>query len=373
MELTNATPLLAGYTLGVEPSGRELLVVVMKGTFGLPASTEDPVLLEEQQPLVMADTFTGQPGFSAPYEEVDFAPRKHRCDVLLTGSAWAPNGQPAERVTVGIRVGAWKKVFSVTGDRQWICGITGIRWSAPTPFVRKAISYDVAFGGTDVVHEDPAEHKAFMRNPVGRGWHHHLKSKYLDGTPLPNTEELDRPVVAPDGDYTPMSFGPLGRGWSSRLPYAGTYDQQWIDNTYPFLPADFRDEYYQAAPLDQQIAYPAGGEEVTLLNLTASGREIFRLPTIDMPVSFFRRDGEHDDARASLDTLVFQPDKGFFTMTWRATLPLKRNIFEISEVLVGAMPPGWWRARELGKTYYPSLAELALKIKSDEDDDEDLE
>ena len=371
MELTNPTPMIAGYTLGVEPSGRELLVVVVKGTFGVPADGEAPALLEEQQPLVMADTFTGKPGFSAPYEEVDFAPRKHRCDVLLTGSAWAPHGQAAERVTVGIRIGDWKKVFSVTGDRQWSSGVTGTRATSPAPFLRQPISYDVAFGGTDARHDDPAEHRAFMRNPVGRGWHHQASSKYVDGSPLPNTEELDRPVDAPDGDYAPMAFGPLGRGWSPRLAYAGTYDQQWLDNTFPFLPADFREEYYQAAPLDQQIAYPIGGEEVTLLNLTASGRTIFRLPTIEMPVSFFRRGGDHEDVRASLDTLVFEPDKGFFTMTWRTSLPLKKNIFEIAETLVGEMPRSWWRARELGKDWYPSIAELALEAKAEKAEDED--
>lgn len=371
MELTNATSMEAGYTLGVEPSGRELLVIVVKGTFGLPASTGDAVLLEEQQPLVMADTFTGEPGFSAPHDEVDFAPRKKRCDVLLTGSAWSPEGQPADRVTVGVRIGEWKKVFSVVGDRRWISGITGIRASSPAPFVRKPISYDVAFGGLDAFHENPAEHRAFMRNPVGRGWHHHLNGKYVEGTPLPNTEQLDHPVAAPNGEYEPMSFGPVGRGWASRLPYAGTYDQDWIDNTFPFLPADFRDEYYQAAPADQQIDFPRGGEEVTLLNLTPSGRVVFRLPAIDMPVSYFRTGGKHEDTRALLDTLVFQPDKGFFTMTWRATLPLRKNIFEIPETVVGAMPRGWWRARELGKTWYPSLSVLALKKRAGGDEDLD--
>ncbi len=33
MELINATRMQAGYTMGMEPSGRELLVVVIKGTF----------------------------------------------------------------------------------------------------------------------------------------------------------------------------------------------------------------------------------------------------------------------------------------------------------------------------------------------------
>ncbi len=367
VEVINPTGMVAGYTLGVEPSGRELLVIVVKGTFRLPESGADPTLVEDQQPLIVADTFTGKPGFSAPQEEVDFAPRKPQCDVLLTGSAWAPQGHPAERVTVGLRIATWKKVFTVVGDRHWDAGITGIRPSLPTPFIQKAISYDVAFGGVDAFHEDPAKHYAFMRNPVGRGWHHHLKSKYVDGTPLPNTEEIDRPVETPNGGYAPMSFGPLGRGWSSRLPYAGTYDQQWIDTTFPFLPADFRDEYYQAAPLDQQMPYPTGGDEVTLVNLTAAGRASFRLPAADMPVTFFRRRGGREDTRAALDTIVIRPDEGIITMTWRASLPLRRSIFEISEVLTGTMPRGWWRARELGKTWYPSLAEVRAAGPFDED------
>jgi hypothetical protein len=45
-------------------------------------------------------------------------------------------------------------------------------------------------------------------------------------------------------------------------------------------------------------------------------------------------------------------------MTWRASLPPKKNIFEIPQVLAGEMSRGWWRARELGKTWYPSLAHL---------------
>jgi len=356
--MINSTGMLANYTLGVEPSGRELLVVVVKESFRFPQRGEMPTRLDEQLPLIMADTFTGEPGFSAPLEEVDFAPRKLRCDIMLSASALAPNGRPTDRVTVGVRVGGWTKSFSVVGDRQWVSGVTGIRSTTPVPFVRMPISYDVAFGGLDAFHEDLAEHKAFMLNPVGRGWHYHLKSKYVDGSPMPNTEEIGRSVTAPNGSYLPMSFGPVGRGWSSRLPLAGTYDQHWIDNVFPFLPADFRDEYYQAAPSDQQVPYLQGGEEVMLLNMTEGGRTVFRLPALDIPVTFFNRIGGHDERKAALDTLVLMPDKGVFTMTWRVALPLRKNIFEISEVLIGHASRAWWRARELGKTYYPSLDNL---------------
>ena len=355
--------------MGMEPSGRELLVVVVKGTFHLPKSGEEAGLHEAQLPLIMADTFTGEPGFSAPYSEVDFAPRKLRCDILLQGSAYAPEGRPIERLPVGLRVGKWQKTFAVCGKRLWDCGVAGVRSTPAEPFVIQPFSYDVAFGGVDNYPEDPAMHVAFMRNPVGRGFHKHFKKEWMNGTLLPHTEVLDQPIEQPDGDYAPMALGPVGRGWASRLPYAGTYDQNWIDNTFPFLPPDFNDAYYQAAPLDQQILYPRGGEEVVLVNLTPEGRTGFYLPTIDVPVVFFRKKGERHETKAVIDTLVIEPDKNVFAMTWRASLPLKKNMFEIPQVLVGKMSRGWWRARELGKTYYPSLEHLALSKKTETEED----
>ena len=102
MELINATRMTAGYNMGLEPSGRELLVVVIKGTFRIPQAGDAAApfsLHEEQLPLVMADTFTGAPGLSAPVCEVDFVPRKPRCDILLNGSAYAPPGRLATRAS----------------------------------------------------------------------------------------------------------------------------------------------------------------------------------------------------------------------------------------------------------------------------------
>lgn len=366
MEVIDATGMVVGYTLGVEPSGRESLVVVVKGTFGFPAEGEDAALAPKQQDLIVADRFTGEPGRSAPATEVDFAPRKQRCDVLLEGSARTPGGRPEPRLAVGLRIGDWRKSFAVLGDRCWEAGFTGIRPGACEPFVAKPISYDIAFGGLDDFDDDLQEYRAYMANPVGRGWHRRLVSRQLDGSPMPNTEELERPVMVPDGEYTPMSFGPVGRGWSSRLVHAGTYDQRWIDETFPFLPADFNEAYYQAAPVDQQIPFLKGGEEVTLVNLTPEGRTSFRLPKIDVPVTFFRRAGGHEQRTAALDTIVLQPDLRMLTLTWRAQMPLRRNIFEIPAFLVGTMSSGWWRARELGKRWYPSLAHAVKRSRTAE-------
>jgi hypothetical protein len=368
MDLLNSTSMLAGYTMGMKPDGRELLVVAIKGTFTIPKPGEKPQLAEEQVPLIMADTFTGEPGFSAPLYEVDYAPIRHRCDVLLNGNAYAPQGRPSQRVQVGLKLGTFVKTFNVVGERHWKAGIT-IAPSQPEEFTVMPISYDNAFGGLDNFHDDKNKHSAYMRNPVGKGYHQLLDSYLVDGMPMPNTEEINRPIQTPNDDYKPMAFGPVGRGWSQRLPYGGTYDQDWIDNTFPFLPADFNEAYYQAAPEDQQIPYPKGGEEIVLVNLSPESRIAFNLPTIDVPVVFFRKKGEHHETQAVLDTVVFEPDKGTFCLTWRASIPLKKNMFEIPQVLAGKMSPAWWRARELGKTYYPSLAHLAKANKAETEED----
>lgn len=346
MELINATRMIAGYNMGLEPSGRELLVVVVKGTFVLPKPGEEVRLHAAQLPLTMADTFTGEPGFSAPTYEIDFAPRKKRCDVLLLGSAYAPGGRPAERVPVGLRIGDWSKKFAVVGDRQWQATSAGVSASAPQPFAIKPFSYDVAFGGTDTRHEDPAQHAAFMPNPVGRGFHKHLEPKWVDGALLPNTEEIDAPVSQPDGDYAPMAFGPLARGWESRYRYGGTYDDKWLEEHFPFLPPDFDEQYYQAAPLDQQLALPVGAQEVTLANLTPDGQRHFVLPDFEAPIHVFPKNGEREEYKAPLDTIVFEPDQGRFTMTWRIARPLKKNMFEIAQVLVGRKGREWWQQRD---------------------------
>jgi hypothetical protein len=349
MEFINATRMVAGYTLATDKTGRELLVIAVKGTFRLPLPGEPVRLYEEQVPLVMADTFTGEPGLSAPCYEVDFAPRKARCDVLLLGSAYAPDGRPATGVTVGIRVGEMRKSFRVTGERHWDTRLTGIAASSPSAFVVRKISYDTAFGGVDMHHEDPTQHAAFMSNPVGCGFHKHLRPHWLEGQPLPTTEELGHPVVRPDGSYAPMAFGPLGRGWTSRSRYAGTYDEAWLKDVFPFLPADFDERYFQAAPLDQQLLTPPCGAEVTLVNLTRDGHRHLVIPDFLAPVHVFPKKGNREDYDGMLDTIVFEPDLERFTMSWRVCRPLRENIFEVAQVLVGKKGREWWQQREEGR------------------------
>ncbi|MEO1017782.1 MAG: DUF2169 domain-containing protein [Pseudomonadota bacterium] len=357
MQLLNATDMPAAYALGMEPSGREHVIVAVKGTFTIPEEPDATASLASRQvPLVMADLYWGEPGFSAPRYEVDFALRKPRCDILLNATAYAPHGEPTARVRVGAKIGGWSKVFDVTGERHYVQRGATVGPADPEPFVAQPITYDIAFGGIDDTDPDHAE--AYMANPIGIGYGTTRAGERITGRTAPRTEDPRQPIDVPYGRYQPMGFGIVGRHWQERAQYAGTYDQHWQDHVFPFLPADFDDRYYQAAPADQQVEELAGGEDVTLVGLTPNGRQSFLLPDIDVPVVFFRDRGEDITDRARPDTVVIEPDFNRLTITWRANLALNRDIFEVPECLIGRKSRGWWRARATGKQYFGSIGDL---------------
>jgi len=370
MELINSTGFQAAYTLGLEPDGRESIVVVIKGTFVFPKDGGTLEKSEKQIPPVMTDVFSGEPGLSTLLYESDFAPYKPCCDVLLNGSAYAPEAKPSKRVSVGLSVGPWKKYFDVVGERVWEKRFFSVSPSEPRSFLTKPIRYDLAYGGVDMHPDDPEKVAGYAQNPIGIGFYPYSKNKNLTGKALPCTEQMGAPITNVDSSYKPMSFGSLCRNFAERVSWAGTYDQDWIDNVFPFLPADFNPYYYQSAPADQQIDYPQGGEEVVLINLTSQGRTSFSLPRLDMPVEFSTRKIERTTTRATLDTILIEPDLKRVMLTWRASRPLKKNMLEMAQVVIGQMPRGWYRAREMGKTYYTSLAELVRSRRAQASDSE---
>jgi hypothetical protein len=368
MELLNATRLMAAYTQGLAADGRECVVVVAKGTFNLPLDGSEARLADTQRPLLMADEYVGEPGLSAPRQEMDFAPYKPYCDVLVSGKAYAPGGRPAPQITAGIRVGRVSKAFSVLGPRQWLPGALGATAGKPQPFTEQSIGYADAFGGTHVMADRPEFSEALMANPAGRGWFpKSAGTAEIVGMPMPNTEALGQPIDDPHGNFSPMALGPVGRHWQPRVSFAGTYDDAWLADCFPFLPPDFDNRYYQAAPPDQQTEHLRGGEDVLLLNLTRQERAGFKVPRLEVPVTFFLKKNRHQRVTAVIDTLVIDTDAAAVEITWRTSRVLQKNMFEIPQILVGDMPRAWWRARELGKDYYSSLDALCRAKRAREE------
>jgi hypothetical protein len=161
-----------------------------------------------------------------------------------------------------------------------------------------------------------------------------------------------------------MSFGPVGRSWTPRAQLAGTYDQAWLDSRAPFWPTDFDHRYFQAAPADQWIPHPRGGEEVILKNLSPGGQVAFRLPDMTLPVLIIPFRGRDVELNAAVDTLLIEPDLERFSLTWRATYCPPRSCFDVMRIVAGKTSRGWRGTRRPdGKVHYPHLGDLVRSRK----------
>ena len=233
-----------------------------------------------------------------------------------------------------------QKTFSVVGDRIWDSGLAWVSPTRPIPFVSMPINYGRAYGGEDSDPDKPDVVDTYPHNPIGVGHYPLSPRKAMIGKPLPNTAERRKIVDERKGKYRPMSFGAIGRNFAARYPLAGTYDKAWMDNRMPFWPDDFDYAYFQAAPIDQQISYPQGGEEVVLRNLTAEGLARFFLPTLQMEVRLIPHKGGEKSISGNIDTVLIEPDERRMMLTWRVSWPLRRNCFELRRVIAYATAKG---------------------------------
>jgi len=361
MQITsNTTGMLAGVTGATDKDGRDHAIVVVKGTFTVHPDGQ-AALAEEQAALVYADAFHGEPGLSSIKYECDFAPAKPAAEVIVRGHAFAPRGRPVTELDVSVEVGSWSKELRVTGDRRWDFGLLNLVPTPPDPFTQMPLIYERAFGGWDRTLANEAKHTVERRNLVGSGFQTNSDLTKIAGKPLPNVEYRGDRMKMWSDKPRPAGFGILGRNWLPRATFAGTYDKAWLDNRAPFLPADFDERYFQSTPTDQQLSQLIGGETVRCTNLSAEGELEFELPRLEVPIVFRFRDREVKACPAP-DTLLLEPHRRQFQLTWRARVPVGRKFVALREVLVGKPPPR--PTRSAAPRRFASLKELARWRKS---------
>lgn len=322
MKVTNNTPMEFFALPGTGPSDNPVLTVVVKGTFAIQAN-EPPVLVPEQDPIFLGDQLQNpETGGSTIFED-DLATFKPRADVVVVGKAFAPKGSPVHALDVGFSVGQIKKVIRVTGNRQWRAGglLGGFTASAPEPFAEMDLIYENAFGGMDMKWGDFC-----AENPAGRGiFGNKAKKEDIENKPLPNIEDPNNLIKSWKDRPKPVGFGFIGKGWSQRLSFLGTFDEKWKEERYPERPADFKFDYFNAAPLDQQVeGYLEGNEKVGLFHLTPDGRIEFQLPGKRPVVSVSRsfEGSTFEDVQLNLDTLCLIPAEERFYLVWRGLVTI---------------------------------------------------
>lgn len=336
----------------LDVTGREHLVVITKGSWQIPEAGQRPRPVTPD-PLHDTDLHVGEPGLSAMLYGSDYVRFKPRCDVLFNASAHAPEGKPVRDLLAGWQVGELRKGLRAVGCRVWHKHAGEFSLSEPEPFLSCPLHYGLALGGCrDYQKGNATLSEALLTNPVGSGWAGRRTIEQLHLQPAPRLEAHTQPIRHPHA-HDPVAFSAVGRHWEPRKQYVGTYDSHWEENIFPFLPEDFDEQFHQCAPMDQQMPYPQGGEEVVLFNMLPGGGERrFRLPVLNrLQVRVLRKDYSVDEPTALADTLYFDlnhPEGPRFSVVWRTSLPIRRRIQEFDTIAVGPVNAQWWQDKVLG-------------------------
>ena len=321
--LQNDTPFAAERTWVRDENGAEIWIVAVKASFVI-GSDGEQALAAEQSEVSRIPKFRGSPENSSLLYESDLIHKKGRTDVVVDGCAFSPNGRPAEKVGVRLKVANIDKFLRVYGNRTIEPTITGVKTSRPEPFIQMAITYERSFGGTDQKDDDPRRHRWEPRNPVGVGFA--TEGGHVIGTLAPNIEDPHWPYQS-CRQGKPVGFGPIARHWMPRVKLAGTYDTHWEETRKPLLPSDFDARFYQCAPEDQQTdGFLTGGESVELYNLTPDGYLSFLLPRVTLAMTTRFYDGTVAEHRGALHTVLLQPSIRSFQMVWHSQLPCHHKV-----------------------------------------------
>ena len=348
----NTTAMEAGLTVATDKEGREFCVVVIKGTFMI-GKDGQLKLAKKQEPMVYADAHYGDPSKTCIQYECDFAPFKPCADVIVNGHAISPTGNQVQEMTVWLEIGSRRKAIKVFGHRYWEKGVLGLRPSEPAPFLQMPLIFDKAFGGTDRSHAKPKYQGAEMRNPTGIGFHKNADTEVIRDTALPNLEDPQQLIRKWSDTPPPIGLGVIGRNWHPRIQYAGTYDEHWLNDRFPFLPDDFDEHYFLSSPVDQQVPYLKGGERIRCHYMTPDQLLELTVPTLSIPIVYrFRR--KEVEVQPNLDTLIIEPDPRRALLIWRARVPTGPKLHALREVLIGHKP----KARDLTKPHFHSITDL---------------
>ena len=333
-EIKNESPFEVEVLHLADRDGVPVAVAVTKATYSI--QPRGLVLADEQQPIFHAGQFNAEPGKSSYRYEPECAYFKPGTDVALVANAVAPGG-PVTQQTVEFSVGALRKTAVVVGDRFWHNGFTGSRLVGPKPFLELPLVYERAFGGWDRSHPDPNRQVPDTRNPMGCGFQRKFAAGE-DQLPLPNIEDPSDRISDMDSRPNPVGFGFINPDWQPRVLFAGTYDDAWMANRMPALPADFDLRFFNAASpglvADRRLT---GNEVVRVVGCSHEQVLSFFLPGTSPPSCRFTIAGRPSTVlTAEFDTLVVNTIERIVILTWRCHVQIPRGPEQLLELQVSA-------------------------------------
>lgn len=315
MLVDNDTPFAA---IGFEqwhPNGATMAVVAARAR--LVVAPDGQIYYAQEQNLLLSDTWVGDPHKTGMDAVGDLVPFRPFADVTLLGSLHA--AEPALSLSGGIRVGGHAHVIRGCGPRVWFFERGQWQLSPVEQIACLPVDYTVAAGGRIIGDPDGAVEP---RNPIGTGVIHPEFTPKTITVPAPQIDSAEFPLSSdPTRPAAPEGFGPVSPWWQSRSRHTGTYDETWLRETHPRLPADFDWRFYQAAhPGLIMPGYLRPGMLVETFGLMPGGASLnFHIPDIVPVARFSFTDGREVEARLHLDGLHLdlRGEQPVFDLTWR--------------------------------------------------------
>ena len=337
-----ATVVLPGQT----PVGEYILSVLLKRTYDI-IPNGICIRAEADKALISGDVYWGDPMNSTIRYESDFIPFKPATDVVLNGTAYAPNGVPTSSCRVSLQVVDVCKQVLVIGDRvaRYVKNGTP-RFSDPLPFTTMELRYERAYGGIDV-YSDKVTIYAYPRNLLGQGFVVTNFERCVENLALPNLEDPND-LLTPErlclGEYKrweqqpfPAGLGCFPKTWLPRARLAGIMPadratEQELRQAYAQLvPAGQREAYvknglpdmdfrfFNSASRGLAVPYLKGEERIVAENLSPEGMVSFQLP-VDAPRMGLDIGSGAQELQTVLHTVMIRMDERQLDLVWRGAL-----------------------------------------------------
>jgi uncharacterized protein YjbI with pentapeptide repeats len=316
---TQADTLSFGYIVNLTAKDNIRATFIAKASYQLEPSQIHRPFADEPDLLCGDVEFKPNEGKGIYYNS-DFAPFKPSTDILLQACAYSPNAKPTVSCQIGVKVGNMAKHLMVWGERVWLNTTDGGHIpSDPIPFTRMPVHYGNSYGGPE-----------FDFNRDGKGHYNNTSNseQSIVNHPVPNILESNTLISSINQLIKPVGFGPHRYNSAARMSMIGTYDEQWLQKRWPWVPDDFQWNYFNSAPNDQQVeGYLNGDESLKILNLHREHAQLnTRLPgeRVRLFLEQANVDNETDfrEVSMNLDTLWIDLEQGKVTLVWRGIAPV---------------------------------------------------
>ncbi|MCS7008513.1 MAG: DUF2169 domain-containing protein, partial [Chthoniobacterales bacterium] len=248
----------------------------------------------------------------------DFCPRKAYAEFTLSGTAYPPSGSESIRAfPVEVQVGSLRKVLRVYGVRKWEPNGHRFRAGQPAPASPIPLTWANSYGGPE-----------YDWNPLGKG---------VSGLEMHQIDYAQAPIDHPLPNLMPAGFAPIPPHWKLRSRYLGTFTENYVAESWPWMPPDFDWRYYQSAPQDQWLSGSWQGNENIMLNGFFPDQPTIR--NFQLPCGFvacvvrYHPNWTLEDKTPreswplvaitmALDSLHIEPDNKQIFLVWRGWLPV---------------------------------------------------